>query len=87
MPKLIDYLVITPEYTYVEPVLDDGTGPSYSAADVIEIEAENPRDAKALGVKLMLQEPSPVPHVKFSWCKDQRDSGCSPYTGVYVEEI
>lgn len=34
----------------------------------------------------MLQEPSPVPHVKFQWCKDQRESGESPYVGVYVEE-
>ncbi len=77
------WYVVTPEYGTVIPVLDDGTGPYEYQADVIEVEAENKRDAIAFGVKLMLKGK----WREFEWCKDQRDSGLSPYTGVKAWEV
>lgn len=74
------WFVITPEYGEVDPILDDGTGPIEYGCDVVVIETERPRDAKALGVKYMLQK-----FHKFKWCKTQREDGCSPYAGVKVE--
>jgi hypothetical protein len=82
---LKSYLVVTPEYGVEDVIPGLGCGPMEYGCDCIEVEAENARDAKAFGVKLMLQESSPVPHVKFEWCKSQKLSGESPYTGVKVE--
>ena len=76
------WYVVTPEYGTVIPVLDDGTGPMEYGADVIEIEAETKRDAIALGVKEMLRLNRDANGWRFTWCKDQRDSGCSPYAMV-----
>ncbi len=78
------WYVITPEYGTVDPVCD-GQGPIEYECDVIEVEAETKRDAIALGVKLMLQPVSPVKHVRFNWCKDARNDGCSPYAGITAE--
>ena len=86
MPKKLKrWLVITPEYGVVVPILDYGQGPIEYGCDVIEVEAETKRDAIALGVKLMLQDVSPVKHVTFEWCKDSREDGCSPFAGVTAE--
>jgi hypothetical protein len=90
MSKLFrKYYVVTPEYDYTEyvPGLEPPGGPTYSVSDCIEVEAANARYAKAFGVKLMLQKISPVPQEQFSWCKDQRSDGLSPYSGVYVEDF
>ena len=76
------FYVITPEFDYVEPILDDGSGPTYQACDVVEIEAENKKDAVSLGVKYMLSK-SPR---EFPWVHDQRSDNLCPYTGVKVEE-
>lgn len=70
------YLVITPEYDYTEWVCEFG-GPTYSECDAVEIEAENKRDAIALGVKYMLAHPT-----KFQYVHDQRSDNLSPYAGV-----
>jgi len=85
--KLKHYYVITPEYGVVVPVLDYGAGPTEYGCDVIEIEAQNARDAIALGVREMLR----APHGNgdflkgFNWCRDARADGCSPYAGVRAE--
>jgi hypothetical protein len=80
---LKSWLVITPEYDEVEPILDDGTGPTWTAADVIEIEAETARDALILGVKEMLR--GHVGGTRYQWCIDQREDCLSPFAGVKVE--
>ena len=72
------WLVVTPEYDTVIPILDDGTGPLEPGADVIEIEAETARDAIALGVREMLRRGDPP----YQWCNDQRGDKLSPYAGV-----
>jgi hypothetical protein len=74
------WYVVTPEYSYVVPVLDDGTGPLEYEADVIEIEAETKRDAISLGVKEMLR--GWVGGCRYRWCLEQRMDDCSPYSGV-----
>lgn len=73
------YFVITPEYEYQEVIID-GSGPLIPTCDVIEIEAENRRDAIKLGVREMLRKP------RFEYCKGKRSDGLCPYTGVYAEE-
>jgi len=77
------YMIVTPEFEVRIPILDDGTGPWEWNADVIEVEAENKKDAIALGVQLMLKE-----YWKYKYVRDQRSDGCSPYTGVkaYLQE-
>lgn len=81
--------MITPEYGVVVPVLDFGQGPMEYGCDVIEIEAENARDAIALGVREMLRAPYGngdfIHEGQFSWCRDARADGCSPYAGVRAE--
>ncbi len=75
------WYVVTPEYEVVDPILDDGTGPLETVADVIEIEADTPADAKALGVKEMLRLGR---RHEYRWCEDARGDGVSPYAGVKV---
>ena len=74
------WYVVTPTFEEVEPVLDDGSGPTYSVRDVIEIEAGTARDAVALGVIAMLRSRYPQP--KYIWVHDQRADGRSPFAGV-----
>ncbi len=45
------YTVVTREYSYIEPCLDDGSGPTYDTCDVVYIEASNKKEAKILAVK------------------------------------
>lgn len=70
------WYVVTPEYERVDPILDDGTGPIETMADVVEVEAETKREAVAFGVRLMLKE------YRRGWCRDARSSHQSPYAGV-----
>lgn len=77
------WLVVTPEYDTIEPVTDEGQGPTITVVDVIEVEAETKRDAIVLGVKLMLENKwRPDKWTKFHWCRDQRCDKLSPYAGV-----
>ena len=79
------WLVITPVYGEVVPVLDYGQGPMEYGADVIEIEAACARDAVALGVKEMLKGGRVDEWSSYKWCLGQRDAGESPYAGVRAE--
>lgn len=72
------WLVVTPQYEYMD-VICEGQGPIFWEADVIEIEANNKRDAIALGVREMLRLGRSQ---GFRWCHDQQLDRCSPYTGV-----
>ena len=78
------WLVVTPQYNEVIPVLDTGEGPTETVADVIEIEAETPRDAIALGVREMLRLAGRwrKDQPRFKLCADQRSDRLCPYTGV-----
>mgnify|MGYP001617182398 CR=1 FL=1 len=72
------WFVVTPPVMW-QDIVFDGQGPWYEDPDVIEIEAETAKDAVAMGVKLMLKSRD------YSYCRDQRSDGCSPYTGVKAE--
>jgi hypothetical protein len=67
--------VVTPEFSYTEWVCELG-GPTYDVCDAIEVEAETKRDALLLGVKAMTED-----HRHYDWCREQRESGLSPYAG------
>jgi hypothetical protein len=75
------YWVVTPEFSYTEPVLDDGSGPTYDVRDVVEVEAPTARDAVRIGVKRMLSEWE----FRDGWCNIQRQSDACPYAGVRAE--
>ena len=69
------YYVVTPPVLY-QDIIVDGQGPWYEEPDVLEIEAETAKDAVMLGVKVMFKSRD------YSYCREQRRDGCSPYTGV-----
>ena len=73
------YLVISPEYGVTIPVLDFGIGPTEPACDVVEVEAENKRQARILG----LRELKKIPRGWINW---HRDSDSNPFVGLKVEE-
>jgi hypothetical protein len=70
------YYVLSPSYDTVLDIICDGQGPMENVRDCIEVEAESSRDAIAFGVKIMLKDRDS------KWCRDQRASGLSPYTGI-----
>lgn len=75
------WFVVTPKFVYTEPLLDDGTGPTYDVCDVVEVQASTASEAKAAGVKAMLADSS------YQYVHDQRRDGASPYTGVRAERM
>ena len=79
------WLVITPEYDEVIPILDDGTGPIERGCDVIEIEAPTARDAITLGVKEMLKGGRQDIYSFYKWCIQSRSDGENPFAGVRAE--
>lgn len=79
------WLVVTPSYGAVTEIICDGQGPFEEGCDVIEIEAENVKDAISFGVQIMLRGR----HRDYwchghssGWCEDARSDGVSPYAGV-----
>lgn len=70
---LLPWLVVSPEYGTVVPIVD-GQGPMEYGSDVVFVEAENRRDALVLGVELFRQQDARYLH-------DVE----SPYAGVRVE--
>ena len=71
------YWVMTPVYTYVEPVLDDGSGPRYDTRDVVCVAAPNKREARKEAVKT----PEFRRHVN-----DCRSDRVPPFKGLEVED-
>ena len=80
MPFLKRYIVISPKYTETVNILDDGSGPTEDACEVMEIEAKDRIDAKLLGVKAMAR---PTHCQTYAWCSNDEN----PYVGVRVEEV
>ena len=71
---LLPWLVVSPEYGTVIPILDYGQGPIEYGCDVVFVEAETRRDALLLGVALFRK----------SGAKYLKDAD-NPYAGVKVE--
>lgn len=72
------YCVIGQEYGTVVPILDYGEGPTEYGCDVVYVEASNKREARVKAIKM----PGLAGHVDI-----QRSDGCSPFTGLRVEEV
>ena len=72
------YLVISPTYDVVIPILDDGSGPTEPVADVVEVEAGNKRDALLFGVRLMRKQQD-------SYINQDPDN--CPFTRLQVEPV
>lgn len=73
------WFVVSPQYSYTEVLLDDGTGPSYPTCDYAEVEAGTRREAVSLAVKQWLSERGD------SWPARQKSDGLCPFTGVRAE--
>lgn len=71
---LLPWLVSSPEYGEIVPILDDGTGPTEYGCDVVHVEAFNKQDALYLGVLLLKQQGAKY-----------LDHAENPYAGVRVE--
>lgn len=74
---LTPWLVCSPEYGEVVPVLDDGSGPMEYGCDVVFVEAESRRDALMLGVQLFREKGA-----RYLRYDDEH-----PYAGVTVESL
>lgn len=72
--------VTTPKYTYIERVLDDGTGPFHEGVDWKEVETPTRRDAIIIAVREWLVE-APYGY-DVNYCVQRRRDGLNPYTGV-----
>jgi hypothetical protein len=71
---LLPWLVCSPKYGEIVPVLDYGQGPMEYGCDVVFVEAETRRDALLLGVALFRQQGA-------RYLADAEN----PYAGVKVE--
>ena len=71
------YYIVTPEYS--EP--STYNHPGWTGSDVVQVDAENARQAKILGVRALRQ-------IGSHWLQDQRSDGRSPFSGLkaYREE-
>lgn len=76
-----EYIVITPPFDVLEPVTDEGQGPTHQERDVIVIEAPTKREAVRIGVNEMLV------NRKYTYCREQRMDGRSPFAGVKAEAL
>src|SRR5467141_870369 len=80
MPR---YLVYTPQYPTVVPILDDGTGPTEWGADVLYVRATSRQRAKVLAVRAWRR--SPWRRHNGDWVKDADSDGRNPFAGLKVE--
>ena len=81
-----NWLVVTPYFDCKEPILDDGSGPTYSVRDVIQVEANNKSQAISRGVKLLLDDKRPG-YIRNGYVQLQRGDNRCPYTGVTAMRI
>lgn len=72
------YEIISPEISCIEPVLDDGSGPTEYYCCYVVVEAENKQDAKVAAIK--------TPEMK-DWVNWQREDNKSPFTGLVINEF
>jgi hypothetical protein len=80
------WVVYTPEYGTVVPILDDGSGPTEYGADVLYVRAATRQRAKVLAVQAWRHNrgrPSWMHHG--AWLERQDSDGACPFTGLKVE--
>lgn len=73
------YWVISPEYGTVIPILDDGTGPTEYACDVIKVDAPSRRAARVLAVRAWRKEAKWKGQLNYCFNDE------NPYKGLKVE--
>jgi len=49
------YVVLSPKYEIIDPVLDFGQGPSEECRDYVYVRAKNKREAKVIGLQFLRQ--------------------------------
>lgn len=74
------YLVISPEYGEVIPILDDGTGPTEYGHDVVYAFARNARRAKVLALRWFRRQYAGK--WRHNWIEDG-----NPFTGMTVDRM
>lgn len=79
MPR---YLVYTPEYPTVVPILDDGSGPTEWGADVLYVRATSRQRAKVLAVRAWTRSSY---RRGAHWVRDARGDSRNPFAGLKVE--
>lgn len=80
------YTVTTPEYWYIEPVMDDGSGPREYAVESVCVEANTKREAIIKGVKKMRSKEWLTRYGRrFTYYGWYWDSATNPYTGVKAQ--
>ena len=70
------YSVLSREYSYTEPVMDDGSGPTYDTRDFVFVTAPNKRIAKINGLKAFRKTRAAI-----------LDEDQCPFAGMKVEEV
>jgi len=72
------YYVVSGELSYVEPITDDGLGPTEYYRCYLEVEAKNRHEARKIAIK----------DKEFKdWVKDKRDNDECPLGGLEVGEL
>lgn len=72
------YEVLTPSFSYVEPIMDDGSGPTFDGADWLLVEAHTAREAISRAVHQWLK----ARRWDGSYCRIQVGDQKSPFTGI-----
>lgn len=70
------YYVMSPEYETVLPILDDGTGPSEIARDVVKVQAKTKAEAKRSGYAQLKTQ---------RWFRKHYEHDKHPYAYLTVE--
>lgn len=76
------YLAITP-YTYTEPILEDGSGPTYDESSVLFVYARTKRRARYLALRAWTRQAKRRPREAPDFLKDDGN----PFAAIKVERI
>jgi hypothetical protein len=76
------WLVYTPEYGMIIPILDDGSGPTEYGSDVLYVRAANRQRAKVLAVRAW-RRASRIREAH--WIQDCDSDMRNPFAGLKVE--
>jgi len=71
------WIVQSPRYERVVPLLDDGSGPTEEGPDVLLVEAATRAAARWIAARVWLLD-------RLSWCSQNRADGCHPLSGLEV---
>ena len=81
---MTEYMVVTPPYGTLIPILDDGTGPTEYGSDVLYVEARTVKEAKVLAVREWRQMQRRGQWREARWVADQYINNACPFTGLKV---